>query len=206
MKPETGARTGAAERRRKAILDAAYELFVAKGYGSVSVDDIIKVAGGSKSTLYKMFGSKEGIMKGVIESLASEMLRQIKVDSPPGKTVREVLIGVGRVLIDLALSKNAISQFRLAVANAQQFPDVAVLWYETGPKTTMNGLAELLAEENAKGRLKIDDPLVASWFFAGMLLLRENMTRLVGAPSSSRAELFDTVDQAVDAFLKIYAP
>lgn len=206
MKPTAGARSGAAEKRRKAIIDAAYELFVAKGYGSVSIDDIIKVAGGSKSTLYKMFGSKEGIMQAVIESLASEMLRHIRVDSPPGKTTREVLIGVGEILVDLALSDNAISQFRLAVANAGPFPDVAILWYESGPKTTMDGLAELLARENAKGRLKFDDPVEASWFFAGMLLFRENMVRLVGAPSAARAEMTVLVKNAVDAFLKIYAP
>jgi TetR/AcrR family transcriptional regulator, mexJK operon transcriptional repressor len=206
MKSMAGRRSRATEKRREAIIDAAYELFVAKGYGSVSIDDIIKIAGGSKSTLYKIFGSKEGIMKEVIASLASEMLRQIRVDYPPDKTVREVLTGIGEVLVDLALSDMAINQFRLAVANSGPFPDVALLWYESGPRTTMDGIAELLARENARGRLRIDDPMRASWFFAGMLIFRENMVRLVGAPAAERAEMTKTVEHAVEAFLKIYAP
>ncbi len=196
----------ATERRRKAIIAAAYELFVSRGYGSVSIDDIIRVSGGSKSTLYKLFGSKEGVMKLVIESLASEMLRQIRLDAPPGKSVREVLIAVGEVLVELALSDNAINQFRLAVANSGPFPDVAALWYHSGPKTTMDGIAELLAREAAEGRLKISDPVQASWFFAGMLLFRDNMTRLVGLPSGGKSDKKALVESAVDAFLKIYSP
>lgn len=206
MKTDSGAKSSAAVRRRKAIIDAAYDLFVTRGYGSVSIDEIIRVSGGSKSTLYKMFGSKEGIMKEVIENLAVEMLRQIRIEPQSGKTVRDVLAGVGKVLVDMALSESAISQFRLAVANAGQFSEVAILWYESGPKTTMEGFARILEMENSNGRLKVDDPQAAAWFFAGMLLFRENMIRLVGAPPASKAEMSDVVEKAVDAFLKVYAP
>ena len=148
------------------MLDAAYSLFIEKGYGSVSVDEIIKHSKGSKSTLYKFFGSKEGIMKAVIESLAEEMLSQINIDYPSGKSIREVLVHIGNILIDLALSDNAIYQHRLAVSNARSFPDVSMLWYESGPKTTMDGIAEVLAGETAKGRLKVENPQTAVWFSA----------------------------------------
>lgn len=196
----------ASEKRRKAMLEAAYDLFVEKGYGSVSVDEIIKVSGGSKSTLYKFFGSKEGIMKAVVESLAEEMLQQIRVEPPPGKTIREVLIGIGDTLADLALSDNAINQHRLAVNNARTFPDVARLWYETGPKTTFDGITEVFAKETARGRLKVDNPEHAAWFFGGMVIFKENMNRLIGAPCPKKAEMKAWVEETVDAFLKIYTP
>lgn len=205
-KPTSGEKVTAAEKRRKAMIDAAYGLFIEKGYGSVSVDEIIKQSKGSKSTLYKFFGSKEGIMKAVIESLAEEMLRQIKVDYPSGKTIREVLINIGEVIVDLALSDNAINQFRLAVSNAKPFPDVAMMWYEAGPKTTFDGIAEVFARENAKGRLKVENPLTAAWFFGGMLIFKENMTRLIGAPPAKKTEMKNLVEKAVDIFLKFYSP
>ena len=195
-----------AEKRRKAMLDAAYSLFIEKGYGSVSVDEIIKHSKGSKSTLYKFFGSKEGIMKAVIESLAEEMLSQINIDYPSGKSIREVLVHIGNILIDLALSDNAIYQHRLAVSNARSFPDVSMLWYESGPKTTMDGIAEVLAGETAKGRLKVENPQTAAWFFSGMLICKENMRRLIGAPPAKKTEMKKLVQEAVDAFLKFYAP
>jgi len=206
MKPEPAKKVSLAEKRRKAIIEAAYDLFVEKGYGSVSVDEIIKVSGGSKSTLYSLFGSKEGVMKAVIESLAEEMLDYIKIGDASGKSTREVLTSFGEMLADLALSENAINQFRLAVANAKPFPDVAQLWFEAGPRSTMDGLAQFMAKESAKGKLKIKDPVSAAWFFAGMVLLRENMIRLVGAPPAKKKELMAWVKEAVDAFLRAYAP
>jgi TetR/AcrR family transcriptional repressor of mexJK operon len=206
MKKSLSKEGTAAERRRKAMIEAAYTLFVEKGYGSVSVDEIIKHSKGSKSTLYKFFGSKEGIMKAVVESLAAEMLRHITIEYPPGKNVRNVLIHIGEVLVDLALSDNAINQHRLAVSNANTFPDVAKLWYESGPKTTFDGIAEVLARENSKGRLKVENPLHAAWFFGGMLIFKENMTRLIGAPQAKKAEKKALVQEAVDGFLKIYSP
>jgi len=204
MKTETAKKVSAAEKRRKAILETAYDLFVEKGYGSVSVDEIIKAAGGSKSTLYSLFGSKEGVMKAVIESLAEEMLDHIRVGDASGKNTREMLVSIGETLVDLALSEHAINQFRLAVANAKPFPEVARLWFNTGPRTTMEGIAEFLAEESAKGRLSVKDPLGAAWFFGGMILLRENMVRLVGAPPARRKEMMVWVREAVDVFLRAY--
>ena len=206
MNPEIPKKGSAAEKRRKALIGAAYGLFVEKGYGSVSVDEIVKVAGGSKSTIYSLFGSKEGVMKAVIESLAEEMLDYIKVGDASGKNTREVLVSIGEMLVDLALSENAISQFRLAVANAKPFPDVAKLWFDSGPRATMNGIAEFMAEESAKGKLNIKDPLMAAWHFSGMVLLRENMVRLVGAPPAKRKEMMAWVREAVDAFLRAYGP
>jgi AcrR family transcriptional regulator len=206
MKKSLSKEGTAAERRRKAMIEAAYALFVEKGYGSVSVDEIIKHSKGSKSTLYKFFGSKEGIMKAVVESLAAEMLRHISIEYPPAKNVRNVLIHIGEVLVDLALSDDAINQHRLAVSNANTFPDVAKLWYESGPKTTFDGIAEVLARENSKGRLKVENPLHAAWFFGGMLIFKENMTRLIGAPQAKKAEKKALVQEVVDGFLKIYSP
>jgi len=205
-KKQPGKEKTASEKRRQAMIEAAYSLFVEKGYGSVSVDEIIQLSKGSKSTLYKLFGSKEGIMNAVVESLAEEMLRQIRVEHPEGKTIREVLTSIGEILVDLALSDNAINQFRLAVSNARPFPDVAMMWYEAGPKTTFDGIAEVFARETARGRLKVDNPLVAAWFFGGMLLFKDNMTRLIGAPLAKKGEMKSLVEEAVEAFLKIYSP
>jgi len=192
-------------RRRAAMLKAAYDLFVERGYGAVSVDDIIRVSGGSKTTLYKLFGSKDGIMRAVIASLAEEMLKEFQVDFDAKKSVRDNLTHIGEVLIDLALSENAIAQFRMAVGNAKPFPEIAMLWYEAGPKSTFVGIAEFFERENARGTLRVPDPVQAADFFGGMILFRENMIRLIGGPESSARELKAMVSGAVDLFLRAYA-
>ena len=192
------------QKRRRAIIDAAYRLFTEKGYASVTVDDIISVSKGSKSSLYKFFGSKEGILKAVVESLAEEFLREIHLDFPSAKTPREALNRVGMVFADLALSDKAINQHRHAVSHAKAFPDLAKLWYESGPKSTMDGFAGFLEKETAAGRLRIADPYRAAWFFLGMIIFHDNMRRLVCLPPSKRSELKKMVSEAVEVFLAAY--
>lgn len=192
------------QKRRKAMVKAAYSLFMEKGYASVSVDEIIRVSKGSKSSLYKFFGDKEGILKAVIESLADEFLREIHLEFPSAKTPREALNRVGMVFADLALSDNAINQHQHAVSHAKAFPDLAKLWYESGPKRTMDGFADFLEKETAAGRLRIGNPARAAWFFLGMIIFHDNMRRLVCLPPAKRSELKVMVSEAVEVFLAKY--
>lgn len=194
----------AGRKRREAMVKAAYSLFMEKGYASVSVDDIIRTSKGSKSSVYKYFGSKEGILKAVVESLADDMLRQMSVEFPSGKTPREALNRLGMVLAEMALSENAINQHRHAVSHARAFPDVARLWYESGPKRTFQGIADFLEREVAAGRLRIAEPRRAALLFAGMVIFHENMRLLACLPPSKRAELKKTVSEAVEVFLAAY--
>ncbi len=56
-----------AEERRNEILDAADELFGAKGFDGTSTNDILKKVGIARGTLYYHFKSKEIIMDALIE-------------------------------------------------------------------------------------------------------------------------------------------
>ncbi|MGA2795854.1 MAG: helix-turn-helix domain-containing protein [Roseiarcus sp.] len=55
-----------AERTRRRILDAAYELFYRKGFSRVSVDEIAAFAGLTKRTLYYHFKSKDELLGSVL--------------------------------------------------------------------------------------------------------------------------------------------
>ena len=61
-------------QRRKAerpgeIIDAALELFVAKGFMATRLDEVAQRAGVSKGTLYLYFENKEALFKAVVETL-----------------------------------------------------------------------------------------------------------------------------------------
>jgi len=188
------------------MLDAAYSLFVEKGYAAVTVDEIIKISGGSKTTLYKLFGSKEGILKAVTETLAKKMLTEIELASVSAGTPREDLRRIGLSLSKLVLSSEAINQYRLAVANAMTFPDMAMLWYESGPRTTFEGVAEYLKKETTAGRLKVRNPMRAALFFLGMMFFKDNITMSVGAEAPPESEMDAIVTEAVEVFLAAYGP
>lgn len=60
--------------RRDQLLDTAQQVFVARGYGPASMDDVAEAAGVTKPVLYDHFGSKDGLLAAVIERAGAQML------------------------------------------------------------------------------------------------------------------------------------
>jgi AcrR family transcriptional regulator len=56
-----------AERTRRRIVDAAYELFYRKGFGRVGVDEVAASAAITKRTLYYHFKSKDELLAAVLD-------------------------------------------------------------------------------------------------------------------------------------------
>ncbi|HET7718132.1 MAG TPA: helix-turn-helix domain-containing protein [Bauldia sp.] len=56
-----------AEKTRRRILEAAYQLFYRKGFGRVGVDEIANLADITKRTLYYHFESKDQLLGAVLE-------------------------------------------------------------------------------------------------------------------------------------------
>ncbi len=57
--PSAGARATATATRRAAILQAALDLFVRKGYAATTMDDLRRESGASIGSIYHHFGTKE---------------------------------------------------------------------------------------------------------------------------------------------------
>ena len=53
---------------RAAILAAALDLFCARGFDAVGVQEVAEVAGIIKPTLYYYYGSKLGLLKALFET------------------------------------------------------------------------------------------------------------------------------------------
>lgn len=59
---------------RRKILDVASELFQTRGINATGVDTIVAVAGTTKMTLYKHFGTKEGLILEVLRQRYREFV------------------------------------------------------------------------------------------------------------------------------------
>ena len=62
---DSRARKEQAARNRDAALDAAERLFLERGYAGTSIASIAQEAGLSVQTIYKVFGSKSGLVKAI---------------------------------------------------------------------------------------------------------------------------------------------
>src|ERR1700758_1450106 len=84
---------------RDRLIEAATRLFCRYGVNSVGVDAIVAAAGTAKTTLYKLFGSKDGLVEAVLqregETWRTRFLAEI---DGPGGSARERLARIGPTL------------------------------------------------------------------------------------------------------------
>ncbi|SKA95769.1 transcriptional regulator, TetR family [Caloramator quimbayensis] len=62
--------------KRNKLFDAAYDLFLTKGFSSTAIDDIVKKAGVAKGTFYLYFKDKYDIMDHLILSKSSLVIKE----------------------------------------------------------------------------------------------------------------------------------
>lgn len=194
------------EARRRAFMDAAAELFLSKGYAATSLSDVVKRSGGSLSTLYAMFESKDGLFRALIQDRCRQVMQG--VEALGHRTdLRETLIGIGERLYALVLSADALGVYRLLAAEGRQNPEAADAFFDTGPDATKAMLAKLLAEEAAAGTIDLSDPVVAAQQLGWLILGDHHMREVCGKDArldgpARRAH----VERSVDLFLKAHAP
>jgi AcrR family transcriptional regulator len=84
---------------RERLIEAATRLFCRYGANSVGVDAIVAAAGTAKTTLYKVFGSKDGLVEAVLEreGRAWRAWFITEIDGPGGSAV-ERLARIGSAL------------------------------------------------------------------------------------------------------------
>ncbi len=195
------------EARRQAILEAAADLFIERGYGATSLNDVVRRSGGSLSTLYEMFGNKAGLFKALIEDkcrAVTETFDDAKIDE---RGPRDTLRQHARRLFELMMSPGGIAVMRLIVAEGQQFPELAPLFFATGPDAGQARIAQYLAEQDARGALEVDDPKAAAMGFCELVRGEYYLRAVCRMPVDLAPEERDRhVDRAVDLCLRAHAP
>src|SRR5262244_2482025 len=84
-------RAGRAAERRTAIVEAAMEEFVARGFAATRLDDIAKRAGVAKGTIYLHFKDKESMFEELIRTAIVPLVGTLTGPPPTGGTVRDLI-------------------------------------------------------------------------------------------------------------------
>jgi TetR/AcrR family transcriptional regulator of autoinduction and epiphytic fitness len=153
---------------RETIVAAAERLFLERGFGSVSMDDLAEAAGVARRTLYNQFASKEEIFREMLGRVAG----QLEGAFPPGieteGDVEDVLRLVARMILGLHRQPEYLGFLRMVVADARQFPWIAEAFAAVmAPQTER--LTRYIAHLTAMGILDCRNPLLAAHQFMGIL-------------------------------------
>lgn len=82
--PASAAQRQQAEVTRRAVIEAAREVFVERGYTDAGTEEIVARAGVTRGALYHHFAGKEDLFRAVFEALVSEWLERHAIVEPDG--------------------------------------------------------------------------------------------------------------------------
>jgi len=140
------------EVRNSKLQKIAADLFLKRGYDGVTIDKIVEVAGGSKSTVYSEFGGKCGLFISSIENLCRESNEPLAKIDYSGLNLEESLKKLSFHILKLITAKRSVELHRLAIGEAANCPEVGEAWYKHGPARTASFIQSLL--ESRRGELR----------------------------------------------------
>lgn len=174
-----------------------------QGFQAVSVDQIVAAVPVSKPTLYSHFEDKRDLFAAVINERCSRVVATIEDGIAHSAAPEEGLTAFGGQLLDLILSPQSIQFHRVMVGESVNFPEMAQLFYETGPQRMHKLLEEYLHLNHTQGKLNIPDPAISASMFLGMLKGPTHLQCILGLirKEISAAERKKIVKSAVDIFI-----
>ena len=172
---------GNSARKRRAILDAATEVFLKGGYMGTNMDEIAALSAVSKQTVYKHFSSKESLFIEIVTRMTDAATNRVHKDMPElseGGTVGAFLEMYAYRQLSVVLTPRLMQLRRLVIGEMTRFPEQAKIVYERGPHRAKLALAKTLEDLAARGLLVIDDPMTAASHF-NWLVMSEPLNKIM---------------------------
>lgn len=190
-----------ADRRRAAILSAGMAVFLEYGYHGASIDEIVRRAGGSKRTIYRYFGSKDELFGQIVTELASQMTAPLDAGAVAGRPLAEALDLLGRQYLEVLLRPESLALFRIVVAEGVRFPELAAIFYRCGPGYATRRLADYLRQQQALGKVQIDDIELAARQYISLVRSDIHLRAALGLAVPEEAEISASIALAVRLFI-----
>jgi AcrR family transcriptional regulator len=147
-------RAARAGERRLAIIDAALDEFIARGYAATRLDDVAKRAGVAKGTIYLYFKDKETLFQELIRTALVPLISRLAAPPPAGGSVRAALERFAETFAQEVVSTRRGDIVRLIVAEGPRFPDIADFYYREVVERGMAGMRALIELGIARGEIR----------------------------------------------------
>ena len=161
------------ERKRRAILAAAEELFLRHGYLGTSMDELAELSNVSKQTVYAHFGSKEALFVELVSSMtggAGDALHDLDVEPAADGDVAGYLEQYAAGQLTVVMTPRLLKLRRLVIGEVGRFPELARALYENGPQRAIRSLAVAMTALRDRGLLDLDDATEAATTFNWLVM------------------------------------
>ncbi|WP_435744788.1 TetR/AcrR family transcriptional regulator [Microbacterium sp. PMB16] len=191
-----------AGRTGEDLLAVARDLFLERGYGGTSMEEVAKRAQISKASLYREHPSKTALYEAVVRHWAESgrhAMRPALERLESSDDLRFGLIDLAEVMRTGILSEPVLAMRRLVIAEAVTQPEVARMYLEESWNSNIRNLAATLRAVAEKHGLNLGDPDAAAADFTWLV---------IGSPLNARLLAGDAaappVTRAIDLFLAGY--
>jgi AcrR family transcriptional regulator len=119
------------------LLTVATALFVKDGFAATSMDQVARMAGCSKATLYRRHASKEDLFAAVLLNRGRQFLDTIAIEATGHAKPVDELRAVLRAFLDFVLDERTVETQRLLIADGGRVPGLTDIVMEeiVGPFT-----------------------------------------------------------------------
>ncbi|RXH15380.1 TetR/AcrR family transcriptional regulator [Bradyrhizobium guangzhouense] len=150
--PVSNRATRAAERR-DAIVAAAMEEFITRGFAATRLDDIARRAGVAKGTIYLHFKDKESMFEELVRTVIVPVVAKLNALPPPTGSVRDLIETFAGNFLKEVIGTRRGDLVRLIVAEGPRFPAVADFYYREVVSRGMAGMRALIELGIARGEI-----------------------------------------------------
>lgn len=192
------------DARRSAFVAVARNAFFQNGYAGTTMSAISAQVGGSKTTLWTYFPSKEDLFTAVVDDVVEEYGCALSIELSLDRPIGEVLEHFAAAMLATMLSPPIINLHRVVTGESGRFPELGRLFYERGPRRGKARLAAYLAAMMADGRLRHGDPLLAARQFASMCQANSFQLALYGIEFPAPDDVARDITASVDCFLRAW--
>jgi AcrR family transcriptional regulator len=198
------------EQKRQAIAEAATKAFLGNGYTRTSMDDIARLAGVSKQTIYMHFSDKERLLFEVVMAIMNNASSPFDDDIHllgDSDDLETDLCEHARQQLFVVMQPRPLQLRRLVIAEAVSFPQLGRSFYDWGPGRTIKELTSVFRRLDKRGLLRTPDPSRAASDFNWLIMSEPiNKAMLLGDNQPpSRSSITKWADQAVRTFLAAYS-
>ena len=96
------------EEKKSKILDAAYSVFVKKGYSDTTMDDIVKESKMSKGAIYHYYSSKKDLFLSLIDHWETYSFPDFYSKGNRDKSASEILMNLSSIVLNVFNNKKHV--------------------------------------------------------------------------------------------------
>ena len=151
-KPASSRAARAAERRQ-AIIEAALDEFIARGFTATRLDDVAKRAGVAKGTIYLYFRDKESLFQELIRAMLTPLVGTIEAMGAADLPLPALADSIVELFVREVYETRRKDVVRLMISEGRRFPKLAESYYREVLSRIIAAVRTLLRRAAARGEV-----------------------------------------------------